>query len=73
MRSARATALLGDATLSEVLDKIETRAIETMLNAPLDEDEIRKSAAIKANAVRDIRRELTIIADGSDNSVTRRT
>lgn len=73
MRSARATALLGDATLSEVLDKIETRAIETMLNAPLDQDEIRKSAAIKANAVRDIRRELTIIADGSDNSVTRRT
>lgn len=72
MSSAKARALLADTTLMEVLDKIEARAIETILNAPLDEDEGRKSAAIKANAIRDIRRELTNIANESDNPVPRR-
>ena len=50
--------LLNNAVLMEALDSIERDAIEHMLNAA--DDEARSNGALRANAVRALRKKLEI-------------
>ena len=59
---AKAAALLNDSALMEAMDRIENAALEAALNAPRNDDAARRDAVIKANCIRDIRRELQRMA-----------
>lgn len=68
---AHAIALLKDKLFVETMDRIENAAIEAALNAPRQDDQARRDAIIKANCIRDIRRDLQRLA-ADDNPIPRR-
>ena len=71
MSQAEANMLISSETLNGILEKIERQAIEAALNAARDDDNARRDMAIKANAVRQIRRELHALST-EDNPATPR-
>ena len=70
-KKAKATALLNDSVLMAAMDRIENAALEVALNASRNDDAARRDAIIKANCIRDIRRELQRMA-AEENPVLRR-
>ena len=70
-KKAHAEALLNNTAFMEAMDRIEQGAIEIALGAPRHDDDMRRDALIKANCIRDIRRDLQRIAS-ADNPQPRR-
>lgn len=62
MDAAAAKALNDNTHLHELLNGIEGAAIEAALSASRNDDDARRDAAIKANTIRDIKRELKRLA-----------
>lgn len=69
MEKAAAIALNNNTHFHELLDRIERSAIEAALSASRDDDHARRDNAIKANTVRDIKRELRRLAASDANPV----
>lgn len=69
MDAAAARMLIADENLKELLDRVERAAVEAALSASRDDDHARRDNAIKANTVRDIRRELRRLAASDANPV----
>lgn len=69
MKQAAAVALLNNSEFNELLDKVERAAVEAALNASRDDDNARRDAIIKANTIRDIKRELRRLAAADANPV----
>ena len=69
MDVAAARALNDNTHLHELLNGIERAAIEAALSASRDDDDARRDAAIKANTIRDIKRELKRLAAQEATSI----
>ena len=69
MDAPAAVALNNNAHLHELLNRVERAAIEAALCASRDDDNARRDAAIKANTIRDIRRELKRLATTDANPI----
>jgi len=70
-KKAHAQALLNNVAFMEAMERIEQGAIEIALGAPRHDDDMRRDAIIKANCIRDIRRDLQRLA-AEDTPQTRR-
>ena len=71
MSRGDAEMLISNKTLNGILEKIERQAIEAALNAARDDDNARRDMAIKANAVRQIRRELHALSTEDNQAIPR--
>ena len=72
MEPGKAEQLIADADLNWLLDKVERAAIEAVLSASRDDEHARRDQALKANTIRDIRRELKRLAAVEANPVLKR-
>ncbi len=72
MEASRAKALLNDEAFNELLDKIERAAVEAVLSASRDDEHARRDNAIKANTIRDMRRELRRLSADEANPILKR-
>ncbi len=72
MEASRAKALLNDEAFNELLDRIERAAVEAVLSASRDDEHARRDNAIKANTIRDMRRELRRLAADEANPILKR-
>jgi len=69
MNAAAAKSLNDNPDLHKLLDGMERAAVEAVLSASRSDDNARRDAAIRANTIRDIRRELKRLAAPNANPV----
>lgn len=59
-----AEALLRDPLLNACFDQMEADAVSLAISAPLNDDETRRNAMLRVRAIRDLRRDLRLYAEG---------